>query len=239
MDRTPVGTYFRNCPDRPWGPHNLLYNGYRVLPGVKHQGRGVNHPPSSSAEVKERAELYLYSPCRLTWPGLGSPLPLGYKYPEYHNTKLYKRENNIKTQFFFLNQRTQTEKQQQIRPNTRDNWDRIPLGSRFLLPSKGHPACCAMGTWSFPELKRLKLVLTTHLFLMSGCEGVGATALPSSVPVKGIGKAFPLRAWTGPWGYWGLRLQISRQLAHEGGEVVSPTHRPSLPPGKIPGTYIC
>jgi hypothetical protein len=28
------GEIFRNCPDRPWGPPNLLYNGYRVFPGV-------------------------------------------------------------------------------------------------------------------------------------------------------------------------------------------------------------
>jgi hypothetical protein len=32
------------------------------FPGVKRPGRGVDHPPSSSAEVKERVELYLYSP---------------------------------------------------------------------------------------------------------------------------------------------------------------------------------
>jgi hypothetical protein len=43
--------------------HSLLYNGYRVsFPGVKRPGRDVNHPPPSSAEVKERVELYLYSP---------------------------------------------------------------------------------------------------------------------------------------------------------------------------------
>ena len=36
---------------------------------------------------------------------------------------------------------------------------------------------------------------------------------------------------------WGS--QISRQSAHEGGKVVSPTHRPSLPPGNIPGTHFC
>jgi hypothetical protein len=35
---------------------------------------------------------------------------------------------------------------------------------------------------------------------------------------------------------WGCR--ISRQSAHEGGKVVSPTHRPSLPPGRISG-YFC
>ena len=32
---------------------------------------------------------------------------------------------------------------------------------------------------------------------------------------------------------------MSRQSAHEGGKVVSLTHRPSLPPGNIPGTRFC
>jgi hypothetical protein len=41
---------------------SLLYNGYRVsFPGVKRPGRGVDHPLPSSAEVKDRVELYLYS----------------------------------------------------------------------------------------------------------------------------------------------------------------------------------
>jgi hypothetical protein len=38
-------------------------------------------------------------------------------------------------------------------------------------------------------------------------------------------------------GGWGSR--ISRQSVHEGGKVVSPTHRPSLPPGRISGTHFC
>ena len=37
--------------------------------------RGVNHPPSSSAEVKETVVLYLYSPSRPSWPVLGQNLP--------------------------------------------------------------------------------------------------------------------------------------------------------------------
>jgi hypothetical protein len=39
-------------------------------------------------------------------------------------------------------------------------------------------------------------------------------------------------------GSWGF--QISRKSVHEGGRVVSPTHRPPLPPpGNIPGTHFC
>jgi hypothetical protein len=32
------------------------------LPGVKRPGRGVDHPPPSSGEIKERVEPYIYSP---------------------------------------------------------------------------------------------------------------------------------------------------------------------------------
>ena len=40
------GEIFHTRPDRPWGPPSLLYNGYRVFPGVKRPGRGVDHPTS-------------------------------------------------------------------------------------------------------------------------------------------------------------------------------------------------
>jgi len=33
------GKIFGTCPDRPWGPPSLLYNGYRGFPGVKEQPR--------------------------------------------------------------------------------------------------------------------------------------------------------------------------------------------------------
>ena len=62
------GEIFRTRPDRSCGPLSLLYSGCRVsFPGVKRPGRGANHPPPSSTEVKERVELYHYYPCGVSW----------------------------------------------------------------------------------------------------------------------------------------------------------------------------
>jgi hypothetical protein len=44
---------FCTHPHWPWGPPSLLYNGYRVFPGIEGLGRGVDHPAPSSARVKE------------------------------------------------------------------------------------------------------------------------------------------------------------------------------------------
>ena len=44
--------------------------------GVKRPGRGVDHPPPSNAEVKERVELYLYSFSGSSWPVVWWNLPL-------------------------------------------------------------------------------------------------------------------------------------------------------------------
>jgi len=44
------------------------------FPVVKRPGRGAEHPPLPSAEVKGRVELYLYSPSGSSWPVLGSTL---------------------------------------------------------------------------------------------------------------------------------------------------------------------
>jgi hypothetical protein len=46
------GEIFRTCPDRPWGPPSLLYNGYRAFPGGrKRPGRDADPSPPCSAEV--------------------------------------------------------------------------------------------------------------------------------------------------------------------------------------------
>ena len=65
------GEIFRS---RLAGPraHPASYTmGTGSFPGVKRPVRGVDYPPPSSAEVKERVELYLYSPSGLSWPAVG------------------------------------------------------------------------------------------------------------------------------------------------------------------------
>ena len=49
--------------------HSLLYNEHRVFPGGKVRPGGDADPsPPPSAEVKNRVELYLYSPQGPSWP---------------------------------------------------------------------------------------------------------------------------------------------------------------------------
>jgi len=46
------------------GAHPGSYTvGTGSLAGIKRPERGVNHSPSSSAEVQEIVDLYIYSPC--------------------------------------------------------------------------------------------------------------------------------------------------------------------------------
>jgi hypothetical protein len=67
------------------GTHATSYKmGTGSLPGVKRPGRGVKHPSPSSIEVKERVELYLYSPSVFSWQIKGWKLLL----PACHKIKL-------------------------------------------------------------------------------------------------------------------------------------------------------
>jgi hypothetical protein len=77
------GEIFRTCPDRPWGPPSLLYNGYRDIPGGKERpGRDADPSPPSSAIGHARVEVYLYSSygpyglCRDSVPVQGCTLHL-------------------------------------------------------------------------------------------------------------------------------------------------------------------
>ena len=61
-DQIPVGARFSAPVLTSPGAHPASYSlGTRSLPEVKWKGRGIEHLPPSSAEVKERVQLYLYS----------------------------------------------------------------------------------------------------------------------------------------------------------------------------------
>jgi hypothetical protein len=58
------------------GPTHFPLQRVRFLSrGLKRPGHGTDHPPPSSAEVKERVELCLYSPFGPSWPVLGWTVP--------------------------------------------------------------------------------------------------------------------------------------------------------------------
>jgi hypothetical protein len=75
-DWIPVGTGFSSPVLTGPGAHWASYTmGTWSFPGVIWLERGVDHPPSCT-DVKERVELYLYSPSEPLWPVIGWPLPL-------------------------------------------------------------------------------------------------------------------------------------------------------------------
>ena len=75
-DRIPVEARLSAPVQTGPGPHPASYT-MRTgsFPRGKRPGRGVDHPLPSSDEVKERIELYLYSPYGPSWPFLGWNLP--------------------------------------------------------------------------------------------------------------------------------------------------------------------
>jgi hypothetical protein len=71
-DRIPVGTRPSAPVQTDPGAHSASYiMGTGSLPGIKRLGRGVDRPLPCSAEVKERARLFLHSPSRTSWSVLG------------------------------------------------------------------------------------------------------------------------------------------------------------------------
>jgi hypothetical protein len=73
LDGPGGGEIFRTHPDRPWAHPASYEMGTGFLSWL-----GANYSHQSSAEVIERVELYLCSPCRPSLPVVArtSPLPL-------------------------------------------------------------------------------------------------------------------------------------------------------------------
>jgi len=58
----------------PWAHPSSCTKVTWSFPGVKPPGRGVDHPPPSSAEVKEKVELNIHSPSGPSWLVVGRNL---------------------------------------------------------------------------------------------------------------------------------------------------------------------
>jgi len=68
----PVGARFTAPVHTGPGAHPVSYAmATGSFLGVKRLERGLDHPPPTSAEVKERVELYRYSPSGPSRPVLG------------------------------------------------------------------------------------------------------------------------------------------------------------------------
>jgi len=84
-DRIPVEVRFSTPALGPAKPP--MQRGTMSFPGVKRPRRGLDHPPPSSAEVKERVNLCFYSPSEPSWPILGWTLPLPYQLVKFSLTR--------------------------------------------------------------------------------------------------------------------------------------------------------
>ena len=70
-DRNPVGARFSAPVQNGPGAYPASYKlGTGSFPGVNRPLHDVDHPPPSSAEVKESVDLIMYSPYGLSWPFL-------------------------------------------------------------------------------------------------------------------------------------------------------------------------
>jgi len=94
------GEIFRTCPDRPWGPLSLLYNGYRVFPGGKERpGRDADPSHLSSAVVMKEQSYTSTPPMGRTACTEPQCLYKGVRYLYLYLTYIYV-ERVVKTQSF-------------------------------------------------------------------------------------------------------------------------------------------
>ena len=78
-DKIMVGATFSTPVQTGPGAHPASHTmGTGSFLGLKQPGRGIDHPPPSSIEVKARIELYISSPSGPSWPVLGWTSPFFY-----------------------------------------------------------------------------------------------------------------------------------------------------------------
>jgi len=71
VDQISVGERFSTPVRTSPGTHPDAYTvDTSSLWGVRWPGHGINRAPPSSAKVKERVDLYLYSPSVPSWQGI-------------------------------------------------------------------------------------------------------------------------------------------------------------------------
>jgi len=76
-DRISVQARYSSHVQTGPGSHPASYTrGTASFPVVKLPGPGIDHPPKSNAEVKERVQFYLYSPSVISWQVTGLTLLL-------------------------------------------------------------------------------------------------------------------------------------------------------------------
>jgi hypothetical protein len=133
------GEIFRTCPDRPWGPPNLLYNGYRIFLGGRKRP-GCNADPSTLLvpKSKNRVRLYLRSPHKPSWP-VKTVKPTYFTEIYHHNPFFIKIGHTVHTHtqrhtYSHAKAQTNAEQLQETRVTTVHDTVTGLTGDKWLLP---------------------------------------------------------------------------------------------------------
>jgi hypothetical protein len=173
-----AGETFRARPGRPWGPSSLLYIGYRVFPGGKAVKAWRWPPTPSSAEVKERVGLDLYSTSAFPWPVLRRTLPLSLHYYAMMQDIYRKSDYSVPPLTVWVGRVAQSVQRLATSWTVRGS---NPGGAIFFAHVQtgpgAHPASRTMDTGSFPGGKR---------------PGRGADHPPTLAPRSIKSRAIPL-----------------------------------------------
>ena len=165
--------FFRTCPDRPWGPPSLLYNGYRVFSGGKVRlGRDADPSPPSSPMTKNEYSYTSTHPLGHTGPVSGS-LDVFTSYNIYCTVCGPGSSIGLATDYGLYGLGSN--------PGVDEDFPPVQTGPG------AHPAPCKMGTGSFPEVKCGRgLLLTTHPLLVPRSWNSRAIPLPTLWATPGL-----------------------------------------------------